>query len=223
LSRHREKSFAPAAIFCGRSWLCTQERRNPEVVNIFGAATRYRRATVNSSHDDAHPDSSTLQPGKIYSFPLHISRVSLLVLRLRRGAAATTWAPRSSACEKQRRRREHLSRRTRIIQRCTRAKFALLRCTSAELFFSCCGSVAAAATNWALRLITCEKQRAAPRATAWAPRSSTRDAQRASPLARAWAPRQTTARRHGHRPGHHDQVPATHNKRRREQRPEHHD
>jgi hypothetical protein len=37
-------------------WLCTQERWNPEVANIFGAAARYRRATVGSSHDDAHPD-----------------------------------------------------------------------------------------------------------------------------------------------------------------------
>ena len=51
-----------------RSWLCTQERWNPEVANIFGAAARYRRATVGSSHDHAHPDSSALHTGKIYSF-----------------------------------------------------------------------------------------------------------------------------------------------------------
>jgi hypothetical protein len=44
---------------------------NPKVVNIFGAATRYRRAKVGSSHDDAHPGNSTLHTGKIYSFPLH--------------------------------------------------------------------------------------------------------------------------------------------------------
>jgi hypothetical protein len=42
-------------------WLCTQERHNPEVAIIFGAAARYGRATVGSSHDDAHPDNSTLQ------------------------------------------------------------------------------------------------------------------------------------------------------------------
>jgi hypothetical protein len=35
-------------------WMCTQERWNPEVAIIFGAAARYR------SHDDAHPDNSTL-------------------------------------------------------------------------------------------------------------------------------------------------------------------
>ena len=41
------------------------------------------------------------------------------------------------------RRRRHLPRRTSIIQRFTRVKFNLIRCTSAESFFSCCGSVAA--------------------------------------------------------------------------------
>ena len=41
------------------------------------------------------------------------------------------------------RRRGHRPRRIRIVQRCMRAKFALFRCTSAELFFSCCSSVAA--------------------------------------------------------------------------------
>jgi hypothetical protein len=77
------------------------ERWNPEVVNIFGAAARYRRATVGSSHDDAQPDNLSLHMGKFYSFLLHISRVFLLLLRRRRGAAATTWAPRSSTYEKQ--------------------------------------------------------------------------------------------------------------------------
>jgi hypothetical protein len=41
-------------------WLCTQERWNPIVIIIFGAAARYRRATAGSSHDDVHPDKSTL-------------------------------------------------------------------------------------------------------------------------------------------------------------------
>jgi hypothetical protein len=45
--------------------------------------------------------------------------------------------------------------------------FTLLRCTSAELFFSCCDSVVAL------------------RATAWAPKSSSYDAQRAAPKAAA--------------------------------------
>jgi len=44
-------------------WMCTQERWNPEVAMIFGAAARYRRATVGSSNDDAHPDNSTLHTG----------------------------------------------------------------------------------------------------------------------------------------------------------------
>jgi hypothetical protein len=69
---------------------------------MYGAAARYRRATVSSSHDDAHPDNSALQKDKIYSFPLHISRVVFLLLQQRRDAAATTWALRSSTCEKQR-------------------------------------------------------------------------------------------------------------------------
>jgi hypothetical protein len=52
-----EKSCSSAAIFFVQFWLCTQERWNPELVNIFGMAARYRRASVGSSHDDAHPDS----------------------------------------------------------------------------------------------------------------------------------------------------------------------
>jgi hypothetical protein len=46
-------------------WLCTQERWNPEVAIISGAAARYHRATVGSSHDDAHPDNSTLHTGAV--------------------------------------------------------------------------------------------------------------------------------------------------------------
>jgi hypothetical protein len=61
----------------------------------------YRRATAGSSHYDAHPDNSTQHTGKIYSFPLHISRVFLLLMRQRRGAAATTWAKRSITCDEQ--------------------------------------------------------------------------------------------------------------------------
>jgi hypothetical protein len=39
-------------------WLCTQERWNLNVVNKFGAAVRFRRAKILSSHDDAHLDNS---------------------------------------------------------------------------------------------------------------------------------------------------------------------
>jgi hypothetical protein len=46
-------------------WMCTQERWNPEVAIIFGAAARYRRATVGSSHEDAHPDNLTLHTGAV--------------------------------------------------------------------------------------------------------------------------------------------------------------
>jgi len=67
---------------------------------------------------------------------------------------------------------------------------ALFRCSSAELFISCCDSVAALrATAWAPRSNTCDIKRAAPRVTAWSPRSSTCDAQRAAPRTKAWAPR----------------------------------
>jgi hypothetical protein len=54
--------------FLMQSWLCTREHLNPEVVNIFYAAARYRRATVCSSHNDAHPDNSALHTGKFTLF-----------------------------------------------------------------------------------------------------------------------------------------------------------
>jgi hypothetical protein len=47
----------------------------------FGAAARYRRATLGRTHDDVHPDNSTLHTGNIYYFPLRISRFYLLLLR----------------------------------------------------------------------------------------------------------------------------------------------
>jgi hypothetical protein len=48
---------------------------------MFGVAARYRRAAVGRNHDDAHPDNSTPHAGKIYFFPLHISRVVLSLLQ----------------------------------------------------------------------------------------------------------------------------------------------
>jgi hypothetical protein len=50
-------------------WLRTHERWRPDVVIIFGAAAYYRRATVGSSHDDEHPDNSTLHPGAVRPTP----------------------------------------------------------------------------------------------------------------------------------------------------------
>jgi hypothetical protein len=46
-------------------WLCTQERWNPEVAIIFGAAAHYRQATVGSSHYDAYPDNTKLHTGAV--------------------------------------------------------------------------------------------------------------------------------------------------------------
>jgi hypothetical protein len=77
---HRGESCASAAKKTLRSWLCAQERWNPEIANILGAAARYRYAAVGSSHYDANPDNSTLHAGIIYSFPLRISRCVLLLL-----------------------------------------------------------------------------------------------------------------------------------------------
>jgi hypothetical protein len=50
-------------------WLCTQQYSNTEVAIIFGAPARYRRATVGSSHDDAHPDNSKLHTGLVRPTP----------------------------------------------------------------------------------------------------------------------------------------------------------
>ena len=44
-------------------WMCSQERWNPEVAIIFGAAAHCRRAKAGSSHNDARPDNSTLHTG----------------------------------------------------------------------------------------------------------------------------------------------------------------
>jgi hypothetical protein len=59
---------------------------------------------------------------KFTLFPLHISISVLLLLRQRRGAAATTWATRLSTWENNERRRGHRPRRTRPIQRSEREK-----------------------------------------------------------------------------------------------------
>jgi hypothetical protein len=45
--------------------LCTQERWNSKVAIICGTVALYRLASVGSSHDDAHPDNSTLHMGAV--------------------------------------------------------------------------------------------------------------------------------------------------------------
>jgi hypothetical protein len=50
-------------------WMCTQGRWNPEIAITFGEAARYRWATAGSSHDDAHPDNSTLHAGRLAPTP----------------------------------------------------------------------------------------------------------------------------------------------------------
>jgi hypothetical protein len=62
-----KKNFA---IF-SQSFLCTQGRWNPERASMLGAAARYRQAIVGSSHDDAHPDNSTLHMGTFFFSAAH--------------------------------------------------------------------------------------------------------------------------------------------------------
>jgi hypothetical protein len=63
-------SFPPSAGSTAMPILCveglrTQERWNPEVAIILGAAARYRRATAGRSHGDLHPYSSALHTGAV--------------------------------------------------------------------------------------------------------------------------------------------------------------
>jgi hypothetical protein len=62
-------------------WLCTQERWNLEVVIMFGTAARYRRATVGSSHDDAHPDNPTLHKGAVRPHPGFVESLFFITSR----------------------------------------------------------------------------------------------------------------------------------------------
>jgi hypothetical protein len=65
---HRKKVVRRLLKNIELSLLCNQERLSPELVSILCSAARYRRATVCSSHDDAHPDNSALHTGKILLF-----------------------------------------------------------------------------------------------------------------------------------------------------------
>ena len=92
--------------------------------------------------------------------------------------------------------------RTRITQRCTRAKFILFPLHISRVAYLLLRQRhGAAGSGRAPRPSTCEKQRAAPRASALAPRLSTRDAQRPPPRAAAGHHAQLPARRRGQRPG----------------------
>ena len=178
-------SFAIHILKKMRSRLCSQERWNPELVNAFGAAARYRRAT----------------------------------------AAAV------------------MMTRTRIIRHSTRVKFTLFRCTSAELFFSCCDSVSAprqrpghhdqvpAKNNERRRWHRLKHHDEVPamhseRRHGQRPSHHDqvpRDAQLAPPRETAWEPRLTTCAAPRATAGRNDEVPSTHNERCRGQWPGHHD
>jgi hypothetical protein len=104
--------------------------------------------------------------------------------------------------------------------------FTLLRCTTDDLFFSCCGSVAAhfkhSPTRQPRRKPTAEPcvdntAKLRPQASVLALRAAG-----ANQLVKAAS---TTPRSYGrrHRSWHHGHVHATHNERRRGQRPVHHD
>jgi hypothetical protein len=70
IGRRPRASYPPSSsltafsILCAE-WLCTQDRWNPEVAIIIGAAARLHQTTVGSSHDGAHPDNSTLRKGAV--------------------------------------------------------------------------------------------------------------------------------------------------------------
>jgi len=61
-------SFPPSSGYTAMSILCVEKRWKLEVVIIFGAAARYRRATAGSSHDDAHPDNFRPNTGFVVFF-----------------------------------------------------------------------------------------------------------------------------------------------------------
>jgi hypothetical protein len=154
----------------------------------------------------------TGKAGNISSVLLYIYRVALLSLNncppaglpeaygdfFAAGAGGVT-ASETCASAAARLRQATRTRRRYIAARVTylcadkTGNITLLRRTSAELLYSCCGSVAAPRlTAWAPRPSSCGAQRAAPRATAWVPRSKTFDAQRAARRETAWVPRSST-------------------------------
>jgi hypothetical protein len=68
-------------------WLCTQERWNPEVAILFGAAANYRRATAGGSHDDAHLNNLTLHAGAVCSYTGFIESLFFISPRTGHGSS----------------------------------------------------------------------------------------------------------------------------------------
>jgi hypothetical protein len=60
-------------------WLCTKEHFNPEIAILCGAAARYRRAKVGSSHDDSYPDNLPLRSRRRLS-PLRFLEILYFIL-----------------------------------------------------------------------------------------------------------------------------------------------
>jgi hypothetical protein len=54
---------------------------------IFGAAERYRRATVFSSHHDAHPDNSTMHTGAVRPHTGFVESLIFISLRTGHGSS----------------------------------------------------------------------------------------------------------------------------------------
>jgi hypothetical protein len=136
ISRNHRKKCASAAKSFARSWPCTQGCWNQVLFNIFGAAARYRRASVGSSHNDAHPDNSTLHTAKFTFFRCTSAHLFF-------SCCDSVAAPRQRPehydqvlVKNNEQRRRHRPRRTGIIRRCTRVQNTLFRQTSAELFIS---------------------------------------------------------------------------------------
>jgi hypothetical protein len=174
-----------------RFYLCNKERWNPEGVNIFGAAARYRQAAVSISHDDARPDNWTLHTGKIYFFRCISADFSS-------PAAATS-----------RRRGNDLGTTTKYLRKTTSGAAGIGLGITIKYPRRTAGAAAGNGLGTTLKYLR------GAAGNGWTHRSSTFGSPRAPPQAAAWALRSSNCAGRGHRPGHHDQVPATHNERRR--------
>ena len=183
-----------------RSWLCAQERLNPEVVSRFGAAAQYLRTTAGNSHDDTLPENSTLDRVEFTLFRCTSADLFFLCCDSVSSPRQRPGHHDQVPAKNNERRRGNRPRRTRVFQRFTRV-FTRFRCTSAGLCFSCCGSVAA---PW---------QR--PRHCDQVPAKNNERRRGHRPRHHDQVPATHSGRRYGQRPVHHDQLPA----RRRGQRP----
>jgi hypothetical protein len=101
-------------------------------------------------------------------------------------------------------------------------KFTLFRCTSAELFISCCGhGVAGSGLGTTIKYL----RRTASGAADYGPGTLIKHLRRKTRQRsghHGQVPATRNERRRRQRPGHHGQVPAARNERRRRQRPGHH-